>query len=225
MPEIKIINLTKSYNTKDKELLVLDKINLTIPEKSCITVEGRSGSGKTTFLNIIGTIDNLDSGEIIYNNQIINNFKENEKEKLRSKTIGFIFQHHYLLPDFNILENVMIPLLINGISRIDAKNESLEILKKVKLEDRKFHFPNQISGGEMARVGVARALVGDKKIILADEPTGNLDRKNADNIIKLILELQKSFGFTLILVTHDTIIAKCFKKRYQLQLGKLCEIS
>ncbi len=221
MTQLSIQKISKSFHNTNTTLKVLDQVNLEIKPSSCITIEGRSGSGKSTFLNILGTLEAPSNGKLFYGDLQLNNLSESEKEKFRSKVLGFIFQHHYLLPDFTILENVMMPLLINKKKWKEAKEESEQLLSQVGLIERVSHYPYQISGGEMARVGVARALVGEKKIILADEPTGNLDTKNSEKIIKLILELQSKFHFTLILVTHDQNIARHFQYRYELQLGKL----
>ena len=190
-----------------------------------VSVEGASGVGKSTLLNIIGALDDFDSGKVDVCGVDLANISSSEKEKFRAQKISLIFQHHLLLPDFTAIENVMIPLLIVGISPTKAKKSAAEILSLVGLGERMESFPSQLSGGESARVGVARALVSRKQLILADEPTGNLDRENSRNLMALILELQKEFKFSMILVTHDMELASFATKRNKIISGILQPIS
>jgi lipoprotein-releasing system ATP-binding protein len=196
-----------------------------VNSEEIVSVEGASGVGKSTLLNIIGALDDFDSGKVDVCGVDLANISSSEKEKFRAQKISLIFQHHLLLPDFTAIENVMIPLLIVGISPTKAKKSAAEILSLVGLGERMESFPSQLSGGESARVGVARALVSRKQLILADEPTGNLDRENSRNLMALILELQKEFKFSMILVTHDMELASFATKRNKIISGILQPIS
>ena len=221
MPKVSIQKLSKSYKQENNTLPVLKKLDIDISPSSIISIEGASGSGKSTLLNILGTLEQANEGKILYGEKRLDLLNQKEKEHFRSKKLGFIFQNHYLLPDFSILENTMMPLLIARKSWKESKALSIHLLEYLGLKDRLQHYPSQISGGEMARVGVARALVGNKELLLADEPTGNLDQKNSDKLIQLLLKLQKEIGFSLVIVTHDQNLAKNAPIRYQLENGKL----
>lgn len=218
---IEIEGLNKEYSGEGETVHVLNDVNIQVSEGSIISVEGASGTGKSTLLNIIGTIDKPTSGIVRLLGKDTNLMTAREKEIFRSVALGLIFQNHYLLPDFTVIENVMMPLLIQRRSKSLAREEAARLLEMVGLGHRFEHFPNQISGGEMARCGVARALVGDKKIILADEPTGNLDKQNSDKLVDLIFSLHEKLKFTLLMVTHDLDLAKKIPLRYILQNGIL----
>ncbi|WP_061226425.1 ABC transporter ATP-binding protein [Leptospira interrogans] len=221
MSLIKVRNLVKNYHILDKEFKILDHLDLDVEEGEIVSVEGKSGIGKSTLLNILGSMDSSDSGEVNVCGVLLDQISEIGKERFRAEKVSFIFQHHLLLPDFTALENVSIPLLINGIQPGKARQMSIEMLDRVGLRERHDNFPSQLSGGESARVGVARALVAGKKLVLADEPTGNLDRENSRNLMALILELQKEFRFSMVIVTHDMELASLVHKRNQLSGGKL----
>lgn len=221
MEIVKIKNLCKSYFTQEKGLSILDNLELTVNEAEIVSVEGASGVGKSTLLNILGAMDDFNSGEVCVCGVNLAGIKESEKEKFRANKISFIFQHHLLLPDFNALENVMMPLLITKMNSRKAKELSIDILKRVGLEERMTSFPSQLSGGESARVGVARALVSRKQLVLADEPTGNLDKNTSKKLMSLILELQRELKFSMIIVTHDMEVASLAHKRNQIILGKI----
>ena len=221
MALVKIENLRKSYYISDRGISILSDINFTVEENEIASVEGSSGVGKSTLLNIIGAMDDFDSGSVEVCGVSLDNISKADKEKFRAQKIAFIFQHHLLLPDFSAIENVMIPLLINGTSPTTARKNASEMLGKVGLGDRLDSFPAQLSGGESARVGVARALVAKKQLILADEPTGNLDRENSRHLMSLILELQKELNFSMILVTHDMELASMATKRNKIISGAL----
>nr|WP_284149097.1 ABC transporter ATP-binding protein [Leptospira weilii] len=218
---IQVRNLVKNYHILDKEFKILDHLDLDVEEGEIVSVEGKSGIGKSTLLNILGSMDSSDAGEVSVCGVSLDQISETGKEKFRAEKVAFIFQHHLLLPDFTALENVSIPLLINGVQSGKARQLSIEMLDRVGLKDRHDNFPSQLSGGESARVGVARALVAGKKLILADEPTGNLDRENSRNLMALILELQKEFRFSMVIVTHDMELASLAHKRNQMAGGKL----
>ncbi|EPG73326.1 ABC transporter, ATP-binding protein [Leptospira fainei serovar Hurstbridge str. BUT 6] len=221
MSLIKIRNLVKTYHVLEKEFTILDRLDMDVEEGQIFSIEGKSGIGKSTLLNILGAMDGFDSGEVEVCGTSLGNLDEKGKEAFRAEKIAFIFQHHLLLPDFSALENVAIPLLIRGVSPTKAQEDAMAMLDKVGLKERYESFPSQLSGGESARVGVARALVAGKRLILADEPTGNLDRENSRNLMGLIQELQKDLRFGLILVTHDMELAALAHKRNQIYQGKL----
>lgn len=216
-----IEHLKKSYYISERSVPILSDINLVVGENEIVSVEGASGVGKSTLLNIIGGLDEFDSGKLEVCGTSLANKTEREREEFRAQKVTFIFQHHLLLPDFSAIENVMIPLLINGVSYYKAKKEAKAMLEKVGLGDRADSFPSQLSGGESARVGVARALATGKQLILADEPTGNLDRENSKNLMSLILQLQKEHPFSMILVTHDLELASLATRRHKLISGAL----
>lgn len=218
---IDIRGLTKEYRGEGETIQVLDNLEMVVPRGSIVSVEGASGVGKSTLLNIIGTIDSATSGSILVQGAELTTMDERSREQFRAGVIGFIFQHHYLLPDFTIQENVMMPLLILRTAPAEAKRKAAEALALVGLAERLEHYPGQVSGGEMARAGVARALVGGKNLILADEPTGNLDRGNSDRLADLLWRLQSELNFTLMIVTHDRDLAERVPKRYRLLGGRL----
>ncbi|MBE7412297.1 MAG: ABC transporter ATP-binding protein [Leptospiraceae bacterium] len=221
MALVEIKNLNKSYFKSEKGVPILTNLDFTVLANEIVSVEGSSGVGKSTLLNILGAMDNFESGKVVVCGESLSDMKEREKERFRREKISFIFQHHLLLPDFTALENVMMPLLISGVKKNKARSQSLEILERVGLISRTENYPSEISGGESARVGVARALVAKKQLILADEPTGNLDRENSRNLMGLVLGLQKEFQFSMILVTHDMELASLAFKRNRIVSGKL----
>lgn len=221
MPLVSIKKLRKSYFISERGIPILSDIDFEVNSGEIVSVEGASGVGKSTLLNIIGALDEFDSGEVEVCEVNLGRISASEKEKFRAQKISLIFQHHLLLPDFTALENVSIPLLIMGMNPKKAKKEAADMLGRVGLSERLESFPSQLSGGESARVGVARALVAKKQLILADEPTGNLDRENSRNLMALILELQKEFNFSMILVTHDMELAAFASRRNKIISGTL----
>jgi lipoprotein-releasing system ATP-binding protein len=225
MSLVKIEHLRKSYFISDKGISILSDINFFVKEAEIVSVEGASGVGKSTLLNIIGALDDFETGTVEVCGVNLSKINPVEKEKFRAEKISLIFQHHLLLPDFNAIENVMIPLLILGMNPKKASKAAKDMLEKVGLGERMYSFPSQLSGGESARVGVARALVSQKQLILADEPTGNLDRENSRNLMSLIMELQKEFRFSMILVTHDMELAALAHRRHKIISGTLELIS
>ncbi|SHG05821.1 ABC transporter ATP-binding protein [Dysgonomonas macrotermitis] len=203
-PLIQVSALTKSYG----QLQVLKGIDLTVNQGEIVSIVGASGAGKTTLLQIIGTLDKADSGRVSINDQIINNLSDTKLSDFRNKNIGFIFQFHQLLPEFTALENVMIPALIAKEKESVAKQKATELLDLLGLSDRKEHKPNELSGGEKQRVAVARALINNPSVILADEPSGSLDTENKIELHKLFFDLRDRFGQTFVIVTHDEELAK-----------------
>lgn len=202
---IKVENLTKSYGSKVK-VDVLKKINLNIKKGSFNWIIGASGSGKTTLLNLISGIDEATSGEIYIDGKLITAMKEKERAKFRAESLGFVFQFHYLLPEFNALENVLMPIRINK-KRVTSKvrDQAIELMKSLGLAHVYKNYPNEMSGGEAQRTAIARAIISKPKLVIADEPTGNLDSKNAEAIYELIRQLHQDLKMTFIVVTHDAI--------------------
>ena len=214
-------NIVKNYISGEETLHILKGINFEIEEGLSIAISGRSGSGKSTLLNILGGLDRTDEGKVFIHNDEITTLSEKKLNLYRSKKVGFIFQFHYLLKDFTALENIMLPACIAGISKKDAKLRALSLLKDVNLEDRKNHFPSMLSGGERQRIAVARSLVNDPSLILADEPTGNLDPQNSDIVSELLYAGAKKHNKTLIVVTHDKKVAKKASMQFFLDEGVL----
>lgn len=215
---IELKDVTKLYRRGTEEIHALEKINLNIHKGEFLSIVGPSGSGKTTLLNIIGCVDHPTSGKVVINGQDVTNAKENELTKIRRKTIGFVFQQFFLIPTLTALENVEIPgLFANNKQRVKKAEEMLDL---VGLGKRKYHLPSQLSGGEMQRVAIARALINSPLILLADEPTGNLDSKNAEGIFNLFSNLNKN-GLTIIIVTHNMELAKMTGKVIPLHDGEI----
>lgn len=200
---IEIEGITKSFG----QLQVLKGIDLNIDKGEVVSIVGPSGAGKTTLLQIIGTLDRADSGRVIINGTDVSRMKEKEQSAFRNKEIGFVFQFHQLLPEFTALENVTIPALIKGVSATDARKQALEMLNFLGLSDRASHKPAELSGGEKQRVAVARALINNPAVVLADEPSGSLDTKNKEELHNLFFELRDKLGQTFVIVTHDEGLA------------------
>ena len=210
---LQLKELSKSFKEKKTELKIIDNLSWEVKEQDFIAVLGKSGSGKSTFLNLIGILDKPDSGEIFIENKNINDLKEEERDLLRNRFLGFVFQFHYLLPEFSALENVMMPALINKkIDKKKIKEKAMELLKSVELEDRFDHKPSELSGGEKQRVAIARAFASDPKLIIADEPTANIDPALSYDIVKLLKEINKC-GTTVIMVTHEHSLVEYFGGR------------
>ena len=216
-----IEKLEKQYVTDSETLTVLKNLNLSVDEGSKLVVVGESGSGKSTLLNIIGGIDSATSGEIIAGKWNVTKLNEAQIAEYRSKFIGLIFQFHYLLKDFTALENVYMPALISGLPKKQALERAEQLLKDVGVIERKDHLPSQLSGGERQRVAVARALINDPTLILADEPTGNLDPANAEKIGDLLFSMADQYKKTLILVTHDLKLAEKGERQLRIVEGQL----
>lgn len=201
---IKAKDIHKSYGT----LEVLRGVSLEIRRGEVVSIVGASGAGKTTLLQILGTLSTPDSGELLIDGVLVGNFGDKELSKFRNQKIGFVFQFHHLLPEFSALENVAIPALIGGKSRSEANTRAKELLDLVGMGHRLEHKPSQLSGGEQQRVAIARALVNSPSVLLADEPSGNLDTKNREEIHNLFFELRSKLGQTIVIVTHDEQLAQ-----------------
>ena len=221
---IQIKNLTKIFGD-GVEIKALDDVGLNIEQGEFMAIMGPSGSGKSTLLNQIGILDTPTSGTILLDGVDVTKMSDKQRSVTRNKQLGFIFQYHHLLPDFNALENVMMPLLINGVKRSEARKTASKMLEEVGLGDRMKHRPNQLSGGQNQRVAIARALVNKPCIVIGDEPTGNLDSKASDNIYELLRRLNREHNQTFILVTHDKRMAAKTDRTIQLVDGKICEDS
>ncbi|MDH5720818.1 MAG: ABC transporter ATP-binding protein [Spirochaetia bacterium] len=214
--------LVKTYKSDEVQVEVLKGVDLIINKGDFLSIRGSSGVGKSTLLNILGALDKADSGEVCIEGKTLNSyFNEDGLHLYRREKVGFIFQNHYLMSDFTVLENVMMPLLLNSVDRKTAKNKALEVLDNVGLKERAKHYPSQISGGESQRAAVARAIVHEPPIVLADEPTGNLDTKNSENFVDIFARLQKERDLTVLVVTHDMNLADKADKRFKLYDGLL----
>jgi len=214
-------NIDKSFSNGKTKLSVLKNFSLDVEVGQIITIMGQSGSGKTTALNILGTLDQADAGELTINGTQVHDMNETELSTIRNRDIGFVFQFHHLLPEFSAIENILMPTWINGVD--DRRDRALDLIEKMGLSERKDHFPSQLSGGERSRVAVARALMNKPKLILADEPTGNLDEKNANKLIDLLGKINKDFHQAIVLTTHNPKIARIGHKQFFLENGSLSE--
>jgi len=217
--QISLKNVSKSF--EDLDVPVLNNLSFEINASERVAILGSSGSGKSTLLHIIAGLDDPSKGNVFFNNDLITKLSDNNKSILRNKHIGFVYQSHHLLKDFSAIENVMMPLIIRRNDSLKDFNQAKKILKKLGLESRLNHFPHQLSGGERQRVAIARAIVTSPDIILADEPTGNLDHKNANIVFESFLELTEEFKTAIVLVTHDQSLARKMNKIYHLSSGKL----
>jgi len=197
-------NIRKQFNS----LEILKGVNLEIKQGEVVSIVGSSGAGKTTLLTILGTLDRPTSGEIIINNEQVSSFNDKKLAAFRNQNIGFVFQFHQLLPEFTALENVCIPAFIANVSKKEAEKKAEEILELLNLKDRIHHKPSELSGGEQQRVAVARALINKPKVIFADEPSGNLDSVNAQELHQLFFKLRDNFNQTFVIVTHNQDLAK-----------------
>lgn len=218
---VEIKNLEKTYVTDSERLTILKNLDLTIREGSKNVIVGESGSGKSTLLNIIGGIDSATSGSVTAGKWNICKLKENDLAEYRSSFLGLIFQFHYLLKDFSALENVYMPAYIAGLPKKEAIERAEQLLNDVGVYERKSHLPSQLSGGERQRVAVARSLINNPSLILADEPTGNLDPNNAVMIGDLLFSMVEKYNKTLILVTHDLKLAEKGEFCYKIVDGRL----
>ncbi len=218
-------NISKEYRTKAETINVLKNINLKLNQGDFVSIQGKSGSGKTTLLNIIGLLDTPTSGEIKFDNNNINYSNEKIKNIIRNKKIGFVFQFHYLLNEFTALENVMIPALIDTkLNKIQLRSKAKELLELVELGHRIDHKPLELSGGEKQRVAIARALINDPNIILADEPTGNLDLETSETISELFKKINEEKQQTIVIVTHSSELAELTQDKYKIEKGNLKKI-
>lgn len=221
---ISVKNLKKTYFLGGEEVHALDDVSLSIKEHEFVAIIGQSGSGKSTFMNMLGCFDRPDSGEMTLDGTDILKCKEKELSVIRNKKIGFIFQQFHLLPKLSALENVELPLIYQGMPTKKRREKAVKALKAVGLEKRMNHKPNQLSGGQQQRVAIARALVGEPSLILADEPTGNLDSRSGKEIMMLLHNLYEE-GNTIVLITHDNNVAMEAPRQVQISDGKIIKDS
>ena len=221
---IELKGISKFYRRGDEELHVLDNLQLSAPVGEFLALMGPSGSGKSTLLNMVAGLDYPDQGEVIVKGTKLNDLSENELTKWRLDTIGFVFQSFNLIPVLSAVENVILPLSLLPMSKAEREQRAQFVLEIVGLSDRLHHLPGQLSGGQEQRVAIARALVTDPSIIVADEPTGDLDRKSAAEIMELLRVLNKDYSKTIVMVTHDQLAATYASKELHLDKGKLLEM-
>ena len=221
---LKLENVEKKYSGSVEELHIINNLSFSVEEGEFISILGRSGSGKSTLLNIMGLLDRVDGGKIFIGGQEVDKLSEEERDKIKNQMIGFVFQFHYLLPEFTALENVMLPALLNNFDKkLEIEKRAKELLEKVGLGERENHKPSQLFGGEKQRVAIARALINSPKILLADEPTGNLDEETSEMIFKILKDINKNEKQTIIVVTHSKDLAEISDKQLYLKKGVLVE--
>lgn len=220
-PFIQVRDLVKIFNSSDTPIEILNGVNFDIEYGETLAVVGASGIGKSTLLHILGTLDRPDSGKILFRGEDVFKFNSLALAKFRNRSIGFMFQFHHLLPEFSALENAMMPALIRGITKTEAKSAAESILVRVGLKDRLAHRVGKLSGGEQQRVALARALVLKPSILLADEPTGNLDRQNSDQVHDLLFQLNKELSMTMVVVTHNMQLASYMSRCVTIMDGQL----
>lgn len=218
---ISTLDLCKSYQEGKMITDVLKGITLDIYPKTMTSIIGSSGSGKSTFLHLLGGLDTPSSGEIYFNSQSLQRLSEKQKAELRNKEIGFVYQFHHLLADFTAIENIAMPLMIAGINSKIAKERAFHMLESVNLSHRAKHRPSELSGGERQRIAIGRALINNPSIVMADEPTGNLDQATAESIFDLLIELNQQHDTAFLVVTHDLSLAKKMQRQYMMSHGTL----
>ncbi|MBU3189493.1 ABC transporter ATP-binding protein [Clostridium bowmanii] len=219
---IQVNDILKRYVTGDIDFTALESVTLKVEKGEFTAIMGPSGSGKSTFMNILGCLDKMDSGTYLLNGQDVSNLYDNQLAFIRNKEIGFVFQSFNLLPRISVLENVELPMLYAGVPLRERRKRALSALEKVGLSDRVKHRPNEISGGQKQRVAIARAMVNNPAVIMADEPTGNLDTKSSIEIMKIFQRLNNE-GATVLMVTHEDDIAKCAKRVVRFRDGNIVD--
>ncbi|HBA53408.1 ABC transporter ATP-binding protein [Syntrophorhabdus aromaticivorans] len=220
-PILRVSGLKKTFSKNGVEINVLKGIDVEISQGDLATIMGPSGAGKSTFLHILGTLDKPTEGTIYFRDRNVRQFTEDEESRFRNEKVGFVFQFYHLLQDFNVIENIMMPLLIRRLSPADATAKAENFLDIMGLASRKNHKPGELSGGEQQRVAIARALVNEPEIILADEPTGNLDRKTGKEVLNYLLSVNERLSSTLVLVTHDPEVGSIGNRRFKMVDGEL----
>ena len=216
-------NLCKRYQEGSVQTDVLRNVSFSVAPGEMMAIVDSSGSGKSTLMHLLGGLDTPTSGDVVFNGKSLNGMSSSAKAELRNRELGFIYQFHHLLPDFSALENVAMPLLIGKASKAQAEAKAIDMLRAVGLEKRAAHRPSELSGGERQRVAIARALVNNPRLVLADEPTGNLDARNADAIFDLLGELNVRQGTAFLVVTHDLHLAKRLNRQMEMRDGVLSE--
>ncbi|HBA87565.1 MAG TPA: lipoprotein-releasing system ATP-binding protein LolD [Geobacter sp.] len=220
---LEVRNLYKSYGDGSAKVEVLKGIDISVEAGDTIAMVGPSGAGKSTLLHVMGTIDRPTTGEVLFDGEQIFSLSDQPLAAFRNRSIGFVFQFHHLLPEFSALENVMMPLLIGGEKRLQAEGRARQLLTDVGLSHRMTHRPGELSGGEQQRVAIARALVRSPRLLLADEPTGNLDMKTSEEVHDLLYSIQRSTGITLVIVTHNEHLAAGMARTIRVVDGRIVE--
>ena len=218
-------SLVKNFTNGGTRIEILKDLNFDLSAGESVAIVGASGIGKSTLLHILGTLDRPDSGQLLFKGEDVFTYDDVSLARFRNKSVGFVFQFHHLLPEFNAVENTMMPALIGGASKRDAIQTAEDLLVKVGLKDRMLHRVGKLSGGEQQRVALARALVLKPAVLLADEPTGNLDESNSEHIHSLLIELNQEFSMTLVVVTHNSKLASLMSRRVTIADGKLTGLS
>ena len=224
LPVLEARNVKKTFRQGPKEVRVLHDVNLQLHAGKSLAIVGASGAGKSTLLHILGGLDKPDEGQVLVEGASMWALSEAERGLVRNRTMGFVYQFHHLLAEFTALENVAMPLLIRGEKTADAAAKASRLLGQVGLAERIHHKPGELSGGERQRAAVARALVGNPRVMLGDEPTGNLDERTADHVYGMLLELNQELNTSLLLVTHDTRLAARMDQQFELRMGCLQDI-
>lgn len=222
---LRVVEIHKSFYDGKRRVDVLKGVNLTVNKGETVSIMGVSGSGKTTLLQIIGSLDKPTSGDVLFKNESIFSKSPDQLSAFRNANIGFVFQAHHLLMEFDIVENVMFPAIIGGVDKKVAQERAIKLLEDVGLLDKITNKPSELSGGEQQKVAVARALIMSPPLVLADEPTGNLDSHSGEIIMNLLLQFNKSIGITIVMVTHNESFAKMMLKKYRISDGVLFQIS
>ena len=222
---VEVKNVYKIYNPGENEVRALDGVSLTVDKGEFVAIIGQSGSGKSTFMNMIGLLDECTEGEYYISGRDVSHLTDDELSEIRNKEIGFIFQGYNLIPSLTAQENVELPLAYRGMPKSERHEKSIDALTKVGLENRKDHLPRQLSGGQQQRVAIARAIAAAPPIVLADEPTGALDRRSGQEVLSILKKLNEEVGTTVILITHDQSIAEKAKRIVRIQDGKIVEDS
>jgi lipoprotein-releasing system ATP-binding protein len=223
-PLISVQNISKSFENSGYRIEILKEARLDLHKGETLSIVGTSGIGKSTFLHILGALDRPDHGQLFFKGKDVFKFSDSALARFRNKSIGFVFQFHHLLPEFSAIENTMMPGLIRGSMKTEVRRDAEKMLEKVGLQDRLHHRMGELSGGEQQRVALARALVLHPAVLLADEPTGNLDQENSEHIHRLLLELNQELGMTLVVVTHNPDLAKRMSRRITISDGKLEDV-
>lgn len=223
-PLLSTTNLCKSYQDGKIKTEVLNGVTFSLNTKTMSSIIGSSGSGKSTLLHLLGGLDTPTTGEVVFKSQHLNQLSETEKSVLRNKEIGFVYQFHHLLADFTALENIAMPLLIAGIKSKEAKERASIMLHAVNLSHRANHRPSELSGGERQRIAIGRALINQPSIVMADEPTGNLDQSTAESIFELLINLNQQYGTAFLVVTHDLSLANKMDHKFMMNQGILSPV-